>query len=319
MAKQFYDMEEAQEKLGLSAEELKALIRDGQLREFRDGGAIRYKAAEVDELASNLSSLSGSLSGDTGELILEPSDESSMGLTGSDMLTLDEADRDDDTLEEAAIVDDQQEDTVITSVGISVFDDEDVPEADPAAQTVATNEEEPLMSASQTGSELGLEMSGTGSGLLDLTREADDTSLGAELLDEIYSEDQDAGITESADADSDDTSLAASAASATGEATTEGETLSEPDPVEAPSAPAPVRVEAATGSGDAVDVGLSGAMLAAILILGFAGISVAANVQHTLPQVLVAVADKMPIYAGAAAGATLLFFIVGLVIGKKIS
>ena len=33
---------------------------------------------------------------------------------------------------------------------------------------------------------LSLESVGSGSGLLDLTRESDDTSLGAELLDEIY-------------------------------------------------------------------------------------------------------------------------------------
>jgi hypothetical protein len=37
-----------------------------------------------------------------------------------------------------------------------------------------------------TGDELSLEGVGSGSGLLDLTRESDDTSLGAELLDEIY-------------------------------------------------------------------------------------------------------------------------------------
>ena len=34
--------------------------------------------------------------------------------------------------------------------------------------------------------QLALESVGSGSGLLDLTRESDDTSLGAELLDEIY-------------------------------------------------------------------------------------------------------------------------------------
>src|SRR5690606_22858125 len=38
--------------------------------------------------------------------------------------------------------------------------------------------------------ELSLESVGSGSGLLDLTRESDDTSLGAELLEEVYSSDQ---------------------------------------------------------------------------------------------------------------------------------
>ena len=45
--------------------------------------------------------------------------------------------------------------------------------------------------------QLSLEGVGSGSGLLDLTRESDDTSLGAELLDEIYpgtDQKQDGGI-----------------------------------------------------------------------------------------------------------------------------
>ncbi len=120
MAQQFYSTEEALEKLGLSADELKHLVRDGQLREFRDGGQIKYKGEEVDQLAENLATLSGSLGGTSGDLVLETSDESSMGLTGSDMLTLEEADR---TEADSPVIDEQKEDTVITSVGVSVFDD----------------------------------------------------------------------------------------------------------------------------------------------------------------------------------------------------
>ena len=92
MSQQFYDLAEACEKMGQTEDELKQLVRDGQLREFRDGGQIKYKAEEVDMLAENLATLSGSLGGTSGELIFEPSDESSSGLTGSDMLTLEEAD-----------------------------------------------------------------------------------------------------------------------------------------------------------------------------------------------------------------------------------
>jgi hypothetical protein len=40
--------------------------------------------------------------------------------------------------------------------------------------------------ATDSSDQLSLEGVGSGSGLLDLTRESDDTSLGAELLDEIY-------------------------------------------------------------------------------------------------------------------------------------
>jgi hypothetical protein len=63
--------------------------------------------------------------------------------------------------------------------GVSIFDaDELKEEADPAAQTQITQ-------AVDDEEELALQSIGSGSGLLDLTREADDTSLGAELLDEI--------------------------------------------------------------------------------------------------------------------------------------
>ena len=75
MSQQFYSLEEACQKLGQTGDELKQLVRDGQLREFRDGGQIKYKVEEVDTLAENLATLSGSLGGTSGELILEPSDE----------------------------------------------------------------------------------------------------------------------------------------------------------------------------------------------------------------------------------------------------
>jgi hypothetical protein len=60
--------------------------------------------------------------------------------------------------------------------GINVFTaDDSVEHADPGAQTAIT----------PAADQVNLEGVGSGSGLLDLTRESDDTSLGAELLDEI--------------------------------------------------------------------------------------------------------------------------------------
>jgi hypothetical protein len=61
--------------------------------------------------------------------------------------------------------------------GVSVFSaDDSIEHADPAAQTNI---------APGLSDQVNLEGVGSGSGLLDLTRESDDTSLGAELLDEI--------------------------------------------------------------------------------------------------------------------------------------
>jgi hypothetical protein len=88
--------------------------------------------------------------------------------SGADILRLEEADRE--------MGGPRKDDTVITNIGISVFDDDDLEiAADPRAKTMMTGADE----------HLGLDGSGGGSGLLDLTRESDDTSLGAELLEGI--------------------------------------------------------------------------------------------------------------------------------------
>jgi hypothetical protein len=72
--------------------------------------------------------------------------------------------------------------------GISVFDADEVDDSDPMAQTIMADGADmgSGFEARSDDEELALESVGSGSGLLDLTREADDTSLGAELLDEIY-------------------------------------------------------------------------------------------------------------------------------------
>jgi hypothetical protein len=62
--------------------------------------------------------------------------------------------------------------------GINVFGTDDVGFADPSAQTAISSR------VSNEGTGVNLETVGSGSGLLDLTRESDDTSLGA-VLDEI--------------------------------------------------------------------------------------------------------------------------------------
>jgi len=188
--KMFYSLEEVCEKLNLVEDQVKELVRGGQLREFRDAGKVNYKAEEVDALAkaAGIGGPAGS-----GELVLEPADESgtgapaagsgsgidlaaSSGGLGSDMLTLEEADLD-DTATGTKAEEDKKDDTVVTSVGVNVFDDEEeLEDVDPLAQTVVT----------EGAAGLGIEGIGSGSGLLDLTRESDDTSLGADLLDEIY-------------------------------------------------------------------------------------------------------------------------------------
>jgi len=254
MAKMYYTFQEALEKLNCTEDELRAYVRNGQLREFRDAGKVHYRVDDVESLTKGggqTSSLddsgplelaaddsqemaavpspsqeeaspegdqvqeglteSGSLgdvislegtdvpvgkpapdtdsgtgtqaiqsgtgsdlnleSSGTGELQLEDSGSAPPPKreSGEDVLNLDEVDKD-------AMGELKKDDTVITNIGISVFDEDDLEiSADPMAKTVMSSEDEGL----------GLDGSTAGSGLLDLTRESDDTSLGAELLEGI--------------------------------------------------------------------------------------------------------------------------------------
>ncbi len=167
--KMYYSQEEAVAKIG-SLEKLDSLEAGHEIRVFRDGAKKMYKADEIDALSSEVvleEPLVDLSPEDTGEIELIPaddtSDRSAIGLADTDMGTFGLAGKDD---------------TVITSEGMSIFDDEDldIDTANPMAKTGIT----PSMA-----DQISLEGAGSGSGLLDLTRESDDTSLGAEVLDHI--------------------------------------------------------------------------------------------------------------------------------------
>ncbi|MCK5113897.1 MAG: phage holin family protein [Phycisphaerae bacterium] len=94
-------------------------------------------------------------------------------LVGDDGASLSDADSTPDVGGEM-----RKEDTVITAEGISIFDDEEleIEEADPMANTQI---------APSLDDHIALDGVGSGSGLLDLTRESDDTSLGAGIFDGV--------------------------------------------------------------------------------------------------------------------------------------
>ena len=54
MAGMFYSLEEAAEKLNKTKEELKQIVKEGKLREFRDGPNLLFKVEEVEALMSDL-------------------------------------------------------------------------------------------------------------------------------------------------------------------------------------------------------------------------------------------------------------------------
>ncbi len=181
MAKMFFSLEETAEKLGLSTDEVKELATQGKLQQFRDRDKLMYKRDQVEAMASSGDSTANarkaqnaaSTPGQDKADDLEPISLDANDSEGSS------ATRDAISLAEDSSISSRTEDPR-QATGVSVFDTDEVEAADPMAQTSMTNTVE------DSESDLMIESVGSGSGLLDLTRESDDTSLGAELLDEIY-------------------------------------------------------------------------------------------------------------------------------------
>jgi hypothetical protein len=169
MAKMFYTLEEVAAKLHKSPDEVKAMAKSGQIQEFRDRDKLMFKVDQIDLLAGG--------DEESGEVHLELEDTSAgsgIGMSGSGL------DLKDASASGSAIgLADSREGT-----GISVFDTD---HGSPAIGGEVASGETQVGEA--LDDELSLESVGSGSGLLDLTRESDDTSLGAELLEEVYSKD----------------------------------------------------------------------------------------------------------------------------------
>ncbi|GAH44732.1 unnamed protein product, partial [marine sediment metagenome] len=55
MAGMFYSLQEAAEKLNKTEEQIKEIVREGRLREFRDGPNLLFKVDEVEALMSGTS------------------------------------------------------------------------------------------------------------------------------------------------------------------------------------------------------------------------------------------------------------------------
>ncbi len=318
MAGSFYSLDEACQKLNMTEDQIKDLVRNAKLREFRDAGKVNYKIEDVDKLANSLgvSGPSGS-----GELVLEPAEEdASSGLGGSgidlvgsspglssDALSLDE---EDESAEGTRAAGNAKEDTVVSSVGVSVFDEdeEELLDVDPLAQTV--------VSAGAEG--LGIEGAGSGSGLLDLTRESDDTSLGADLLDEILPED-DASV-QMGDA----TRAGLEHAIPAGEGSGEAEAAVEEEAAEvvrpgAIAAAAPVvktRTVVEYGP-DAISTGLTGMLAVATAVMAVAGLGAASMMQGVWPALLNVLYENLWIFGAACAGAALAALGLGFYLGKR--
>lgn len=281
MAKMFYSLEETAEKLGKSEDEIKQMAASGDLQQFRDRDKVMFKRDQVDAMASG-----GDTSGDSAELNLE---DPSIGDT--DAIDLQSATSEDHDKSKK----DRREAT-----GISVFDADEVKPADSAAQTVVSG-------AMGDDEDLALESVGSGSGLLDLTRESDDTSLGAELLEEIYPGGESKNEGSAIDNIFESAGGAESAPSAL--ADIEG-------PAPSATAAPTVTVEASDPVGSGWTGGLLIGALAALII---ASIVLATGLAGTTAQLTEMFAGNLMVWAGGLAALTIVLAVIGLVVGKAAS
>lgn len=307
MAKMFYTLDEARAALGRTEEEIMQLSREGRLRMFRDGSHPMFKSDQVEQLKAELG-------GGSDMVDLGPSDSGSpiglvdskgasgtaismsdLGGSGSGMSMKEDTALAADLGLSGSSAGDSTPGLMSSRAGgsasgLNIFADEG-DKADPSAQTA--------ISAGSLQDQVNLEGVGSGSGLLDLTRENDDTSLGAELKDEINLG-----------------RVAGDAGGSSAGASIETMTSSTPlvTPSRAPmAATGPVYVEAP----DAMAPAFAGAALGAALVMLAASTALIGGVTGAFPAFVKPLAAYgLWVLAGFGLGVVAIAFVFGLVLGK---
>ncbi|MHC4984998.1 MAG: helix-turn-helix domain-containing protein [Planctomycetota bacterium] len=203
--KMYYTEDEAATKLGCSVDQLSQYVQEEKIRVFKDGLKNMYNAEEVDALAGDIGLAPGPgdlAPADDEDIVLTPADSSvdseveiSLSTAGEETdigmqeagspITLDASgstsglvDAVDLSTEAEDLSEGDKDDTALAAEGGSIFDTSDF-EAE-GADAMAQTQVSPSLEE-----QIAMEGVGSGSGLLDLTRESDDTSLGAEILEHI--------------------------------------------------------------------------------------------------------------------------------------
>jgi len=254
MAGMFYSLQEAAGKLNKTEDELKQLVTEGKLREFRDGPNVLFKVEEIEALMSDEAVIRLDVSEDeTPELessifeALEPDESSAEAASApaemdseaeapmeeaqefdvaepeipelealdSSISELDipEVEAEASEIAEPEVLEGSEDaagtseillapetgapvmpsdltdaDTALTGMGTSVLGETDQGydiTDDTLAETAIPTGTTPEVPLEEIEEDVNLDSFGSGSGLLDLSLQADDTSLGG-ILDEIY-------------------------------------------------------------------------------------------------------------------------------------
>ena len=163
MSKMFLTFEEAAERLGKSVEEVQQLISAGKLQEFKQDDQVMVKSEQVELIAT------GNEGGNLEDSAM--GDQVSLEDSFTEVLELDDGSASGSAI---GLADSNE------ATGISAFD-------------TALGQE-----LSEGDDDMNLETFGSGSQLLDLTRESDDSMAGAELMNQSFEDDDPIEIPSSA-------------------------------------------------------------------------------------------------------------------------
>ncbi len=323
MAKMFYTLAEVCQKLGKTEAEVEAMVEAREIQEFRDGENLVFKVEQIDLLSpAEDMDLDLETSGlDLGASFDLGGSESGIGLAESQSAQM--------PVEDASSM--SAADTSGSVLGLGSSSMQAGPSAGADDLDLSAELESPIDGSDASASvsafdgavgledggdtqlgeglddDLTLDSVGSGSGLLDLTRESDDTSLGAELLEEVYSSEDDVDFP---------------AASGLFEAATEegsgGGPAVAPASVGAAPAAAAAPVAVAAQSWDPAFSGLSaGMMIGGLVALMAVFAMVVVEVMGTASGVAEIIAGDFWIWVGGLAGGTVLLGVIGWFIGSK--
>ncbi|MEY5033047.1 MAG: hypothetical protein RL354_2078 [Planctomycetota bacterium] len=269
-SKSFYTLDEAAKRLGKTASEINGMADKGLLQRVNHEGQIKFRVEQVEVLASDEDAVD--LNDDMGPIGLAdsgsaapisaaparkaptPLDDSVLGLAGS-------------------------------ASGAPSFGAGD------------SGERTGISAVSNRGKgdnvEIGLETVGSGSGLLDLTRDSDETALGAELMDQVYSND-------SGGSQAGSSGIFAAAAMETPEA-------------QAPIATGMMVAEAYDGAWSGVGVGLMVAAAAAVVVVAVIMVTAVAG---NGSLVATNITSNLLAWVGSLGGLVAVFGLLGFFIGR---
>ena len=278
MAKMFYTTDEVKTMFGLNDDALRDLVKQGKLRELLDGSRRVFKADQVDALASQLSPkrpAASSAESDASGFALEMADSTAPGASGSRPANAD------------------------TALGGQAPDQSQIGLTDthPAGKGASGSSEGVLQ----------LDGSGSGSGLLDLTREGDDTSLGA-VLDEIYPGEDETAAGAAA------LGSGVAAGLGTGLASALGSGIAEAQGAE--QAPAVTEQMLRVNAGRAARPFVA-AMILAVALLALAFSALAAVLQGVMPVYLAILCDNLLYFLIGSVVVAAVIFVLGAVLGRR--